>query len=120
LQLSNVKRLHIMVKFSRFALLLSFAATGAMAQTGETQQMQKEYMAPMTDMSHAMHEGVMDKDPDVAFAKGMLPHHQGAVEMAKVELKYGKDPEMRKLAEAIIQAQEAEIEQIQTWLKSRP
>jgi uncharacterized protein (DUF305 family) len=77
-------------------------------------------MAPMTDMSHAMHEGVMAKDPDVAFAQGMLPHHQGAVDMAKVELKYGKDPEMRKLAEAVIKAQEAEIKQLKAWLQAHP
>ena len=55
--------------------------------------------------------------PDVAFAAGMLPHHIGAVKMAEVELKYGKDPEMRKLAENIINAQQAEIEQMQKWLK---
>ena len=48
---------------------------------------------------------------------GMLPHHIGAVKMAEVELKYGKDPEMRKLAENIINAQQAEIEQMQKWLK---
>ena len=48
----------------------------------------------------------------------MLPHHIGAVKMAEVELKYGKDPEMRKLAEDIINAQQAEIEQMQKWLKS--
>ncbi|MFC2484438.1 MAG: DUF305 domain-containing protein, partial [Haemophilus parainfluenzae] len=50
-------------------------------------------------------------------AAGMLPHHIGAVKMAEVELKYGKDPEMRKLAENIINAQKAEIEQMQKWLK---
>ena len=48
----------------------------------------------------------------------MLPHHIGAVKMAEVELKYGKDPEMRKLAENIINAQQAEIEQMQKWLKA--
>ncbi|MDU1535376.1 MAG: DUF305 domain-containing protein, partial [Neisseria sp.] len=58
------------------------------------------------------------KDPDVAFAAGMLPHHIGAVKMAEVELKYGKDPEMRKLAEDIINTQQAEIEQMQKWLKA--
>jgi len=52
------------------------------------------------------------------YAAGMLPHHIGAVKMAEVELKYGKDPEMRKLAENIINAQQAEIEQMQKWLEA--
>jgi uncharacterized protein (DUF305 family) len=54
---------------------------------------------------------------DVDFAKGMIPHHQGAVEMAKIELEFGKDPELRKLAEDIIKAQETEIAFMNAWLE---
>ena len=80
--------------------------------------MQQELMQGMNQMNQDMMAAAQYKDPDVAFAAGMLPHHIGAVKMAEVELKYGKDPEMRKLAEDIINAQQAEIEQMQKWLKS--
>ena len=56
-------------------------------------------------------------DADVEFVRSMIPHHQGAIDMAEVELKYGKDPQARAFAEAIINAQKAEIEQLHEWLK---
>ena len=70
-----------------------------------------------------MHAGMnipFTGNADVDFVKGMIPHHQAAIDMAKVQLEYGKDPEIRKLAEGIIAAQTAEIAQMNDWLAAHP
>ena len=67
-------------------------------------------------MHDDMMQGILSEDADMAFAKGMLPHHEGAVAMAEVQLKYGKNEEMRKLAQEIIDAQNAEIDLMQNWI----
>lgn len=53
---------------------------------------------PITPMLKEMMVGINYKDPDVAFAQGMLSHHIGAVDMAEIELKYSIDEVIRKLA----------------------
>ncbi|MBP2170051.1 uncharacterized protein (DUF305 family) [Erwinia toletana] len=80
---------------------------------------QQSYQSGMDKMHGDMMQGMQSDNPDVAFAQGMTAHHQGAIDMAKTELKYGKDPEMRKLAQEIIAAQQPEIDRMQRWLKQQ-
>ena len=56
-------------------------------------------------------------DPDRDFVTLMIPHHQGAIDMAKALLLYGKDPQLGRLAQEIITDQQSEIQLMQLWLK---
>jgi uncharacterized protein (DUF305 family) len=68
-----------------------------------------------------MHGAMASVEPsgksDVDFVRLMLPHHQAAIDMAKAQLSYGTDPQMRRLAQEIITDQQSEIVLMQLWLK---
>ena len=79
-----------------------------------------ELISGMDKMHSAMASVKPAGDSDVDFVRLMLPHHQAALDMARTELLYGKDPQMRRLAQEIVTDQQSEIELMQLWLKQRP
>ncbi len=78
-----------------------------------------ELIASMDKMHMAMGAVARSGNSDVDFVRLMLPHHQAAIDMAKTQLLYGKDTQMRRLAQEIITDQQLEIELMQRWLKQR-
>jgi uncharacterized protein (DUF305 family) len=70
-------------------------------------------------MHAAMASVTRSGNSDVDFVRLMLSHHQAAIDMARAQLVYGKDPQMRRLAQEIIADQQSEIELMQLWLKQR-
>jgi uncharacterized protein (DUF305 family) len=96
-----------------FFLLPLLLAGGPRAMAGDSPAT-TGYRAAMDHMQHGMmHPFTNDADRD--FVSGMIPHHQGAIDMAKVELQYGHDPVLKRLAQNILAAQEQEIALMRRW-----
>ncbi len=118
------------MRFRAIAALAALAIIPALAQAEDMQGMKMQRMMKMAPhkaspadqaLSASMQammrdmKPAMSGDPDKDFVAMMLPHHQGAIDMAKVELQYGKDPAIRKMAQDIVAAQEAEIAEMKAW-----
>ena len=98
------------------AALLAAGSVAVVAAAAELSAGSKALVAANAAMHQAM-AVEMTGDVDTDFMRTMIPHHQGAVEMAKIVIENGEDAEVRKLAQEVIKAQEAEIAFMQAWLE---
>jgi uncharacterized protein (DUF305 family) len=104
------------VFFITFAAIATLSlASFSIAQT--TDNSTTAYMEADKKMMANMQGMKMSGDADKDFVMMMMPHHEGAIDMAQVELKYGKDPLLLSMAKKIVDAQKAEIEEMKKWQK---
>lgn len=73
----------------------------------------------MSAMDHNMAAAPMNGNVDHDFATMMIPHHNGAIDMAKAELRFGNDPVMRRMAQEILVEQQSEIDAMNLWIKRK-
>ena len=124
--MSRINRARRIALLSPLAFALAFGAYAQESHTGHVMASAEAtadaapstaaYLAANAKM-HADMAVPLTGDADVDFVRSMIPHHEGAVEMAKIVSEYGDDPEVRKLAQDIIAAQEAEIAWMVEWLE---
>ena len=91
-------------------------APGAAAAESPATAAYHEAMQTMMNAMHVPPSGNADRD----FVTGMLPHHQGAIDMARIELQYGHDPALHRMARDIISSQSEERQFMQYWLAQHP
>jgi uncharacterized protein (DUF305 family) len=102
-----------------YGAIVAVAVFAGGVATGAAVIKNEQAIADFKAAMDRMHTSMMidyTGNPDVDFAHAMMPHHKGAIDMAKVELQYGKDPELRKMAEEIVSAQKKEIAEMKKWL----
>ncbi len=100
------------------------APAGAMPampmQAGSQDAADQAMTAGMRRMKRQMADAPLTGNADRDFVAMMTPHHVGAIDMARTELRYGTDPELRRLARSIVAAQEREVAQMQAWTAAHP
>ena len=118
-----------MARALRFLIPLAVLSTSAVVVAQHASHVQEsvpadprywqELMKSMDRMEAAMLNGKPSADCDTDFAALMLPHHQAAIDMARIELTFGKDPQLRRLAQEIVTDQASEIQLMQLWQQHR-
>ena len=100
------------------ALLLSAAASSSLAASQDPADNPADiaFLQAMKGMMMGMHQSMPTGDTDADFVRMMLPHHQAAVDMAKAEIQYGTDPDLKKLATSVVAAQNTEIAEMNAWI----
>ncbi|WP_448207558.1 CopM family metallochaperone [Azospirillum sp. sgz302134] len=92
---------------------------GQRAQATPKDPASRAYMQSMRKMNQDMHKP-MTGNADQDFARMMAAHHQGAIDMARVQLQYGQDPELKAMAQKVIDDQTKEVQQLQDWIRQHP
>lgn len=98
--------------FASVAVFLSLAA-----QSATSDDVMKAYQEAQQKMMANMQDMTMTEDADKEFVMMMMPHHQGAIDMAQIQPKFGKDPQMLAMAKKIIEDQTKEMEEMKKWQK---
>jgi uncharacterized protein (DUF305 family) len=99
-------------------IALAGSVTGAVAQSPQySLDSTKGFKAADMSMMHKMEAAPYTGNPDVDFRTHMIPHHEGAISMARVALKYANNPETKTMAQRIIDDQEKQVADMQAWLK---
>ncbi len=98
---------------------LAVAVMAAQQMTPDGEQFMRAMSVSMKAMDRDMAAAPMNGSADHDFATMMIPHHRGAIDMAKAELIYGKDPVMRRLAQEILVDQQSEIDAMLLWLNKK-
>jgi uncharacterized protein (DUF305 family) len=113
----NANGAQLMKRVFQTISLAMMVAAGGFAYAGSAELSVGSKL--LEEANGAMHQSMsmdMTGDVDVDFMLSMIPHHEGAVDMAKIVIEHGADPEVRKLAEAVVKAQESEIAFMKDWL----